>query len=443
MPNMTAHCPAARATLIVLLGLVLGLAGCDNLLDVDAPDVIQPEQLANPAGAGAVAAGAEGSFFDAFGSGTTPFIIYTGFFSDELFATTSLLNTVNADNRTGEPNGAGFHFAYRALHNARLELGLARDMLHKYDPNSTSRISQLHAYDGFVKIFFAEHFCSGVPLSRLESNVPVYSPAVTRDELLERALIEFDSAVSYSTATAEVRHLVGVGRGRALLNLGRFEEAVAATEAVPSDFRYVTRHTGSGTGTGQQNGIWTNIVSLRWATIPESEGMNGINWRSAADPRSLLERLAQPGFDNVTEVYAPTAIVTGGAGTPVVLASGIEARLIEAEAALRGGDQAWLAILNDLRETAIAPAMPPLADPVGVDERVDLLFRERAFWLFLTGHRHGDLRRLVRQYGRDAESVFPTGTWRDGRPYDSNVNMVLPVTQANNPHYDGCFDREA
>ena len=82
--------------------------------------------------------------------------------------------------------------------------------------------------------------------------------------------------------------------------------------------------------------------------------------------------------------------------SPSILTTGAEARLIEAEAALASGDVAtWLGKLNTLRATAITPAMSPLTDPGSTDARVDLLFRERAFWLFLTGHRFGDLRRLM------------------------------------------------
>ena len=35
---------------------------------------------------------------------------------------------------------------------------------------------------------------------------------------------------------------------------------------------------------------------------------------------------------------------------------------------------------------------------------MDLLFSERAFWMFATGHRLGDMRRLIRQYGRTRAS---------------------------------------
>ena len=55
-------------------------------------------------------------------------------------------------------------------------------------------------------------------------------------------------------------------------------------------------------------------------------------------------------------------------------------------------------ILNDLRD---AQGLDPLPTPGNRDAAVDQLFSERAFWLFATGHRLGDMRRLIRQYGRE------------------------------------------
>jgi hypothetical protein len=77
---------------------------------------------------------------------------------------------------------------------------------------------------------------------------------------------------------------------------------------------------------------------------------------------------------------------------------------------------------------------------------VDQLFSERAFWLFATGHRLGDMRRLIRQYGRDPETVFPTGDWfKGGLTYGTDVNLPLPRREQNNPNVpnggDGCLDR--
>jgi len=129
-----------------------------------------------------------------------------------------------------------------------------------------------------------------------------------------------------------------------------------------------------------------------------------------------------------------------------VLADWVEARLIEAEAALQAGDvPTWLAKLNHLRETAITPALPDTTDPGTPGARVDLLFRERAFWLFLTGHRQGDMRRLIRQYGRDQSQVYPTGLYPGGTgAYGSDVNAPIPALERQyNPKFTGCLTRGA
>ena len=131
--------------------------------------------------------------------------------------------------------------------------------------------------------------------------------------------------------------------------------------------------------------------------------------------------------------------------SPSTIFKGEEARLIEAEAALQAGDNAtFLAKLNELR--ASLPGLAPLADPGTAAGRVDLLFSERAFWLFATGTRLGDLRRLVRQYGRAANTVFPTGAWHKGGNYGVDVNVPLPQAEQNNPNLSGggtntCLDR--
>jgi hypothetical protein len=52
------------------------------------------------------------------------------------------------------------------------------------------------------------------------------------------------------------------------------------------------------------------------------------------------------------------------------------------------------------------------------------------------------LRRLIRQYGRDAETVFPTGDYfKAGLTYGVGVNLPLPRRETNNPNVSGCLDR--
>jgi hypothetical protein len=136
----------------------------------------------------------------------------------------------------------------------------------------------------------------------------------------------------------------------------------------------------------------------------------------------------------------------------VTLATGAEARLVSAEAALQRGDTAgMLTLLNALRASppayflnAGAPiaALTPLAAPVGPTAAVNLLFSERARWLWLTSHRLSDLRRLERQYGRPDSQVFPTGAYfKSGLQYGTAVNYPVPIDELNNPNFQQCLDR--
>jgi len=153
---------------------------------------------------------------------------------------------------------------------------------------------------------------------------------------------------------------------------------------------------------------------------------------------------------------------------PMRVADGVEARLIESEAALFANDPTWLTLLNGLRESCIesAPCAPvpgitttnlpdTLSDPGNADARLDLVMRERAMWLYLTGHREGDLRRLAHVYRRNLQTLWPHGIISapafvpgypnapsiDGTFYGSDVVYVPPASeQANNPLYSGCND---
>ena len=88
-------------------------------------------------------------------------------------------------------------------------------------------------------------------------------------------------------------------------------------------------------------------------------------------------------------------------------------------------------------------SLAPLADPSTTDGRIDLLFRERAFWLFLTGHRQGDLRRLIRQYERLPDELYPTGVYPGGFYYGSDITVPIPSAEFTNPLYTGCLSRGA
>jgi tetratricopeptide (TPR) repeat protein len=424
------------------LGLALGAAGtlpllgCKDLTSVSAPDVRQPANYATAAGASALAIGAMTRFNLAFGGADATLkigrnqVMQSAQIADELFAAASNLSEIDWDRRNPIDPSSGGSQLYNPLHSARINLLTAIASFERIAPDSSARIGQLYALVGYTEAFLGENFCAGESLGRLDADFrPLYGPPLTTQQVYEQAVADFDSALAYAADSARLVQLAQVGKGRVLLDLGRFSEAAQAVASVPTSFVYNAAYV---TGT-LHNGVY-GTGTQDWFTVAEREGGNGLNWRTANDPRvPLVNRSpALMGADGVTEIWAFVPYQASNA--PIRLASGIEARLIEAEAALQ-------AIHNTLRATV--PGLAPLADPVGAAARVDLHFRERAFWLFLTGHRHGDLRRLVRQYGRDAETVFPIGAWRDGQTYGTATNLAPGSEARNDPNYHGCLDRNA
>jgi hypothetical protein len=185
-----------------------------------------------------------------------------------------------------------------------------------------------------------------------------------------------------------------------------------------------------------QNTMKAFIYDFDYLSVSDGEGGNGLNYASANDPRVPVTQDFGPvsRFDGKTPMYQFPLYQSFG--SPIVNASGIEARLIQAEAALQAGDfTGWLGRLNEARATN--PALAPLTDPGSATAREDLMFRERAFWMFSTGHRLGDMRRLARPpYSRPVTSVFPTGPYhKDNLTRGDQGSIIIPQTEQNNPNY--------
>jgi hypothetical protein len=144
-----------------------------------------------------------------------------------------------------------------------------------------------------------------------------------------------------------------------------------------------------------------------------------------------------------------------GQTTPVDVVNYVDAQLILAEAALARGTAAditqWLSILNALRAAPpklgeLTPTgLAPLTDPGNTQARVSLMFREKAFWTFSRGQRLGDLRRLVRQYGRTVDNVFPQGVHYKGGIYGPDINFPVVQNEIGNNQKvtQSCIDRNA
>jgi hypothetical protein len=427
----------------------LPLAGCSDLLSVEDPSMAKPETLTGKDGLPALHAGAVGDFALAFSgsSGVEGYVNLVGLFTDEMHHTETFPDRLNIDMRKIETQEGTQQTNYRNMHRARnsaeeaieafAEFG---DMSVAADANSYAEVLNLA---GFSYVMFGENFCSGVPFSKVAKDGKLeYGPALTTAQTFGLAVENFDKALDVVADTLPMSYLARIGKARALLNQGEFDEAAALVKDVPTKFVYQIQH--SENSGRQQNGIWNFQTNARRWGVSDMEGGNGLPFRSANDPRvawKLRKDAADKvvnGFDNSSPLY--DQLKYPARTTSVTLANGIEARLIEAEAALYNNDVGtWLAMHNAARATVAG--LGTLADP-GAADRLRVHFQERGFWLFLTAHRLGDMRRMVSVWNQDADDVYPGGDHFKGSPYGTDLSFPIPVDEKNNPEYMRTFNAD-
>jgi hypothetical protein len=462
------------APLVAAAALALSACGVkDKLLTAPDPDIINPGDVNSADAAIALRNGATTRFVTMTVGGESTWLL-GGMLADEYRSGDTFTERDETDKRAVQTNNGNVNTAYRYIHRTRLAANQAIAALKQYRPTVTADIAEMYLYRAWAEWQSGADFCNGQPFSTLNGSELVFGKPVSSAEAFAIALATADTGLTAvgsatDTKSVSVRNALRTLRGRVLLSLNRPADAATSVQGVPSDFQY----TETFKQTSGDNQIWAlNISQRRWS-VADRDGGTGLDFVSANDPRvptctggNADCRPVQPtftklSFDNSTPLVV--ALVAPTRETPFTVMSGVEARLIEAEAQLKAGSASTaLATLNALRaNTALYPcpavsagvtntsckapvaALPALADAGSASGNVDLLFRERAFWLFDRGTRLEDLRRLIRQYGRNSESVFPTGTFPKGGTYGTDVNF--PVTQAeqNNPNFTACTDRKA
>lgn len=431
--------------------LALSLAGCDpdELTDLNDPDDITVAVATDTANVAELRNGVSYEFARAMtgtaGNNQTPGIIgIGGLLADELWYASTFQSMQEIDRRNIERTNGDVLSVFQFLHRARNLAERTAEQYARTNQAGSADHAMVTNLAGFTYVLFAENFCSGVPFSRTELPGDVtFGPALTTPQMLDSAIVRFTAAAALSSNAAQ-QNLARVGRGRALLAKGDYAGAAAAVAAVPTSFVYNVAF--SENASGQNNGIWYNINSERRSSVASGEGTNGIVFfrrgatNNTIDTRTPADSVGV-GIGTSIAQYRQRKYATRGAAVP--LASGIEARLIQAEAALnKGASAAYLTTLNELRATA---GLTALTDPGTPAARVRQFFSERAFWLWLTAHRLGDMRRMVRDYGLPQNQVFPVGQTIFGSPYGTDVNFPIPVTEQNNPEAPTgqCIDRNA
>lgn len=346
--------------------------------------------------------------------------------------------------------------SYPRLQRIRAIASLTDGVLKKYDNDSVNALrAEMLIYEGSAITMLADLYCSGIPLSTVDFNGDwTYKPGVRTLDLHKRAIELFDSAIKISPNASVVMRAAQVLKGSALIKIGEFENALHSVSDVSSDMRFEIRIIDSNelsrTTRLPYGRAWRTLVGSG-VSVVDNEGANGLDWISSRDPRLMI--------DSVDWSVDGGSRFLPANRTHALIASGIEARLIEAEALAATDQSRFLDVINALRTndsytigsqgdtvymagSGGVAGLKPLGDPGTKNLRIDLVMRERAFWLLLTGRRQGDLRKLIRNYNREIEDVYPIGEYSPGKgDYDVFVDVPVPSDERYNPYYSRCLGR--
>ncbi len=483
MMTLTSKKRSSRSRLaavgVLALGLTLGLAGCDRALEVVDPDRVNPETLATEEALPILVASAIGEFQLAYSGGTgtglsggESFVSMTAVFTDELMGAGTFPTRTRMDQRDWFDvfDGNTSDIAYTNFHQARRAALFAQQQIAEIEGKNADW-ALMRALEAYTYVAFGEFWCGAVPFTELDetgATIEESQAPVGTAEMFNRAITRFEEAI----ATDASLDMAKIGKARAQLNLGQAAAAASTVAGVATSYQHNIEH--GQTTSRQRNGLFRLFDAGRY-TIADGEGGNGLLFRTASGvtatnternggagdmrvPYILKGNNGDFGFDFETLQYRQIKYFQDQ--SPTVLADGVEARLIEAEAVITSNFPAALTILNALRADAMTimasrvdgyatldasqgyvfpPALAPLTDPGTDAGRLDLLMSERAFWQFGTGHRQGDLRRLVVNYGRAVTSVYPSGAYPrqgGGLSYGNDVLAQIDFDEANNPQFD-------
>lgn len=428
-----------------LLALAFAFVGasCD-ILDVEEPDLTTPDQLQGPEAVSLSLNGLIRGFQEAYDS----YLRYATYLTDEMIASGTITDRTDVDFRDVIADNATLTTElYVPLQMARQ---LGENAVEEFsadiqDPEfevveGTLRrgIAWGNFVAGYTRILFGELYCEAV-------TAPL-GPALTPDETVQEGLdfLRVAEARAREAGLDRMATAAVVGQGRALLWLGRYDEAATVVADVPDDFAFAVEY--SANTPAQNNELfqftWGVLQTIRW-TIGNGTAAERDFERWAYLDEWIDQGLIDPDpgltADNAA-IQVTLQLLYTSQGSNILLATGWESRMIEAEAALRRGEhEVAQDIMNALLEDPAQSANPMRAinpeltlgafQPVeltgDLQEDLPQLARARAAGTWLTGQRQGTLRRFV----DDGVDLYPVRRGGDTclpivrREVDGNPNL--------------------
>ncbi len=420
-----------RAAGIVLLAGTL--TACN--LEVFDPDIVQPEDVSDPASLPIAIAGVVGDFqlmYDDIAR-------YTGLLTDEFILAGTFPTRVQVDQRDMLFDNATLNGVYENIHVARFSAdnlvegaqGLVGDPDADQDlVEQALAIGQF--YGGYVRVLLAEMYCQSILGGGDETNPNYESSPKGPDERMQDGLTMLQAAQAAATAfgNADLADAAKVGQGRANMWLGNYAAAASAVASVGTGFEYMAEF--SSNDPSQYNDVYdftySDTQQIRWTVGDGTQSERNFErfpfydefvdaGLLLPDPPASFQSFNSSILVHLQMIYPPpvapgvpqTPPTANGQSAPMVIASGFEARMMEAEAAYRGGDVAGAeATINALLTTGDNPhgAIFAPVDLTGdFDSDIALIGYAYEAGMWLAGHRMGFVRRVLRN---DNVDLFPS-----------------------------------
>ena len=360
-----------RARWAAAIAAGLALPACQDfknqLLQPQNPGIIDNCAVGSPAAAAALKVGAMGKIKVVYTSSETLWQ-EAGQVADEYQNADFQPDRNDVDQRTMATNSP--YSNYQSVTQTR---GYIRDALAaetKFEPTKTTDIGELWMSLGFIELSLGENFCNGIPLGNNTNGVVDYSSAsfkpLTNTEVFDvadRPPRQRDHADRVGVRT---RRASSCAAPRWCSRRACWSTRASTpprprscpTSVVPTTWQYL--FTTSTASTSDDNGIWTLNNSVSRVTVGDStmtyQGKtffiaNAIPFFSLNDPRVPVVTGASQKLvaeDGLTPLYLQQ--IWKNRDDAVALAAGIDARMIEAEAKLNGGDiPGMMSILNAAR----------------------------------------------------------------------------------------------
>ena len=446
-----------RGRQVALLAGMLALAGCDGILDVDEAGIIVFEDVEaeGPTAIPALVAGVVGNYHELVDN----IIRYAALLTDEMILAGTFEDRLQVDRRRIQVNNDVLTGAvYAPLHRTRMQADTTVFLLQERlgDPAFADVEDDLREgiafgklYGGYARLWLGELYCWSILTGMFPENRPL-----PPDERIVQALGFLQEAETLAAigGMEEIRFAAIVGQARAHLWLGNYSQAGTLAGDVPRDFVFDAEY--SQNDPEQFNEMymftWGDLQQIRWTVGDGTATTRGSERWEHLDLFLDLELLrSEPEGFSAFSSSIPVTLQTlyGRADTGVLVASGAEAMLIRAEAAVRAGRTGEAeALLNDLRSdyslrtTILRDVEPPdaanelaqLTLVGGLVADLRTVAAERARELWLTGDRMTTSRRLRRDPWSAIDLFPPVKTENSG-----GDDIAFPIPQLeldNNPN---------